>query len=85
MKTPERPLQDYVEEVSEHTEVRRGVPLPLGARESEGGVNFAFFAPKAFYKGLRVRGILHTDYRSTRAKLASFGLQNDEGSRHETS
>ena len=47
MKTPERPLQDYVEEVSEHTEVRRGVPLPLGAHESEGGVNFAFFSRHA--------------------------------------
>jgi hypothetical protein len=76
MKTPERPLHDYVAEVSERTEVRSGVPLPLGTHESEGRVNFAFFAPKAFYKGLRVRGILHTDYRSTSAKLASFGLQN---------
>jgi putative hydrolase of the HAD superfamily len=26
------------------------------------------------------RSILHTDYRSTRAKLASFGLQDDEDS-----
>jgi putative hydrolase of the HAD superfamily len=30
-----------------------------------------------------VRNILHTDYRSTCAKLASFGLQNDEGVIHE--
>jgi len=29
-------------------------------------------------EGLRIRSILHTDYRSTRAKLASFGLQSDE-------
>jgi len=36
-------------------------------------------------EGLGIRGILHTDYRSTCAKLASFGLQNDEGVRHETS
>jgi len=28
-------------------------------------------------EGLGIRSILHTDYRSTRAKLASFGLQND--------
>jgi putative hydrolase of the HAD superfamily len=28
-------------------------------------------------EGLGIRGILHTDYRSTCAKLASFGLQND--------
>ncbi len=29
-------------------------------------------------EGLGIRSILHTDYNSTRAKLASFGLQNDE-------
>jgi putative hydrolase of the HAD superfamily len=28
-------------------------------------------------EGLGIRSILHTDYKSTRAKLASFGLQND--------
>jgi putative hydrolase of the HAD superfamily len=28
-------------------------------------------------EGLGIRGILHTDYKSTCAKLASFGLQND--------
>ncbi len=47
MKTPERPLHDYVAEVSEHTEVRRGVPLPLGVHESEGGANFALFSRHA--------------------------------------
>jgi len=36
-------------------------------------------------EGLGIRSILHTDYRSTCAKLASFGLQNDEGACHETS
>ena len=35
--------------------------------------------------GLGIRSILHTDYRSTGAKLASFGLQNDAGVIHETS
>ena len=35
-------------------------------------------------EGLGIRSILHTDYRSTCAKLASFGLQNDEGVLHET-
>jgi hypothetical protein len=29
-------------------------------------------------EGLGIQSILHTDYTSTRAKLASFGLQNDE-------
>ena len=28
-------------------------------------------------EGLGIRSILHTDYKSTRAKLASFGLRND--------
>jgi HAD superfamily hydrolase (TIGR01509 family) len=30
-------------------------------------------------EGLGIRSILHTDYRSTCAKLALFGLQNDDG------
>ena len=30
-------------------------------------------------EGLVIRSILHTDYRTTCAKLASFGLQNGEG------
>jgi len=47
MNMPERPLDDYVAEVSEHTEVRRGVPLPLGPHESGGGVNFALFSRHA--------------------------------------
>ncbi len=47
MNTPERPLHDYAAEVSEHTEVRSGVPLPLGTHESAGGVNFAIFSRHA--------------------------------------
>jgi putative hydrolase of the HAD superfamily len=35
-------------------------------------------------EGLKIRSILHTDYRSTCAKLASLGLQADEGVTHET-
>ena len=34
-------------EVCEHTAVRRGVPLPMGTHESEGGVNFAIFSRHA--------------------------------------
>ena len=34
-------------------------------------------------EGLGIRSILHTDYRSTCAKLASLGLQNDVGVIHE--
>ena len=36
-------------------------------------------------EGLGIRSILHTDYKSTCAKLASFGLHKDEGVSHETS
>jgi putative hydrolase of the HAD superfamily len=35
-------------------------------------------------EGLGILSILHTDYRSTCAKLASLGLQNNEGVIHET-
>ena len=35
-------------------------------------------------EGLGIRSILHTDYESTRAKLAAFGLLSDEGTTHET-
>jgi putative hydrolase of the HAD superfamily len=34
-------------------------------------------------EGLGIRSILHTDYKSTCAKLASLGLQNDVGDTHE--
>jgi putative hydrolase of the HAD superfamily len=34
-------------------------------------------------EGLGIKSILHTDYRSTRAKLASLGLQTAEGLIHE--
>ncbi|MGO9953095.1 MAG: HAD family hydrolase [Dissulfurispiraceae bacterium] len=35
-------------------------------------------------EGLGIRSILHTDYQTTRAKLALFGLLNDEGVVHDT-
>ena len=35
-------------------------------------------------EGLGIRSILHTDYRTTRAKLAALGLKNNEGASHET-
>ncbi len=43
--------------------------------------NTAMFVQIA--EGLGIRSILHTDYKSTCAKLASFGLQNEEGESHE--
>ena len=36
-------------------------------------------------EGLGIRSVLHTDYKSTCAKLASLGLQNDEGGIYGTS
>ena len=47
MHNAERPFHDYVRAVCEHTEVRRGVPLPLGTHESANGVNFALFSRHA--------------------------------------
>ncbi len=34
-------------------------------------------------EGLGIRGIIHTDYQSTSAKLASLGLSDDERVSHE--
>jgi isoamylase len=43
----ERPLHDYAAEVSERTDLRVGVPLPLGTHAHGEGVNFAFFSRHA--------------------------------------
>ncbi len=43
-KTPQLNLPDYISKVSEHADVRAGSPMPLGAHESDGGVNFAIFS-----------------------------------------
>jgi glycogen operon protein len=47
LPSSERPLGDYVGEVSERTDVRAGAPLPLGASACGEGVNFAFFSRHA--------------------------------------
>jgi isoamylase len=47
LTTSERPLHDYVTEVSERTDVQVGVPLPLGTYARGEGVNFAFFSRHA--------------------------------------
>jgi hypothetical protein len=44
--------------------------------------NTAMFVKIA--EGLGMRGIVHEDHKSTRAKLASFGLQMDGGRLQET-
>ena len=44
--------------------------------------NTAMFVQIA--EGMGIRSILHLDYRTTCAKLAALGLQNDEGAMHET-
>jgi glycogen operon protein len=43
-KTTQRELRDYISDTSEHGDVRAGSPLPLGTKESDGGVNFAIFS-----------------------------------------
>ena len=43
----ERPLRDYVTDVSEQTDVRVGAPLPLGTYALGEGVNFALFSRHA--------------------------------------
>ena len=45
--TPQRELHDYVADISEHTDVRAGSPLPLGIQERGGGVNFAVLSRRA--------------------------------------
>jgi isoamylase len=47
LTTSSRSLHDYVAEVSERTDVRVGVPLPLGTYARGEGVNFAFFSRHA--------------------------------------
>ncbi len=47
MTATECPLHAYVTEVSERTDVRVGMPLPMGAYAHGEGVNFAFFSRHA--------------------------------------
>jgi isoamylase len=47
LTSSERPLHDYVAAVSEQTDVRVGVPLPLGPYARGKGVNFAFLSRHA--------------------------------------
>jgi len=44
INTAPRELHDYISETSEHADVRPGSPLPFGAQELGGGVNFAIFS-----------------------------------------
>jgi glycogen operon protein len=44
VKTAQRDLPDDVSEISEHSDLRAGSPLPLGTQEKAGGVNFAIFS-----------------------------------------
>jgi len=43
----ERPLHDYLKEVSDHTGVQVGSALPVGTSQQETGANFAFFSRHA--------------------------------------
>jgi isoamylase len=44
---PERPLHEYLKDVSDRTGVRVGSALPLGTSQQENGSNFAFFSRHA--------------------------------------
>ncbi len=46
-RTPERPLHDYLEAVSDCTAVRVGSALPMGTSQQDNGGNFAFFSRHA--------------------------------------
>ena len=63
---PERSLQSYVAEVSEQAEVRTGVPLPMGALEYGGGINFALFSRNARHVRLELFDFA-TDAKPARA------------------
>jgi len=47
VKTAQRELHGYISEISEHSDIRTGSPLPLGTQEMAGGVNFAIFSRNA--------------------------------------
>jgi isoamylase len=76
-KTAERPLAAYAAEVCEHAEVRRGVPLPLGTYEREGGVNFAFFSRHA--RRVRLEFFDHPDDALPARKIDLDPAQNRTG------
>ncbi len=42
--TPQSELHDYVADISKHTHVRAGFPLPLGIQERRDEVNFVIFS-----------------------------------------
>ena len=46
-KTPPLNLPDFISKISEHADVRAGSPMPVGAHESNDGVNFALFSRNA--------------------------------------
>jgi glycogen operon protein len=47
MKSHQDEVNEYISNIAEHADVRSGSPLPLGAKESLGGVNFALFSRSA--------------------------------------
>ena len=57
----ERPLREYLAEVRETAEIRRGVPLPLGTRTFLDGVNFALFSRHASRVRLELFANSHDD------------------------
>jgi hypothetical protein len=73
------PDEFHSKETHPHTEDNLRLALDIAqapARKAVYTEKTPIFVPIA--EGLGIRSILHTDYRSMCAKLASFGLQNDE-------
>jgi len=54
MSTYKQTLADYLVQVSEKSEIRRGVPLPYGVHQTDDGVNFSFFSRHATHVRLEL-------------------------------
>jgi isoamylase len=63
-QSAQRPFGEYLAQVCETADVRCGVPMPLGAHEFQGGVNFALFSRDA----TRVRLELYAQAADSKAE-----------------
>jgi FMN phosphatase YigB (HAD superfamily) len=81
LATSERPLHEYFEEVADIFRLALDIAEAPG-RQVVHIEDTPMFVQIA--ESLGIRSILHTDYQSTRAKLAPCGLQNYEKDIHET-
>ncbi len=73
----ERPLCDYIADVSDHGGVRVGSPIPLGTSRRENGGNFAFFSRHA--TGVRLELFDHPNDRAPSRGIDLDPLRNRTG------